>query len=212
MANVYLKDSTLTSIGDAIRSKNGTTIKYKPSEMSAAIKALSVGGGGLDFSKMTHYSFDITNLSNDAPSDKSGYITLDRIGGDASKIALIFWHLGTSKEQTRYDIYKGNSCTQVYVKGVTPMLQNVDTSVLHYGASDSTVLMTLQDNLSHYDYPQLLTASSPLQSSYTYSCIVIGYMNRIVQATWDGNRKQWDGIGNYSWYENRVSLQVWVMP
>lgn len=46
MANVYLKDSTLTSIGDAIRSKNGTTTKYKPSEMPAAITAISGGGGG----------------------------------------------------------------------------------------------------------------------------------------------------------------------
>lgn len=44
MANVYLKDSTLTSIGDAIRSKNGTTTKYKPSEMPAAITAISGGG------------------------------------------------------------------------------------------------------------------------------------------------------------------------
>ena len=43
MANVYLKDSTLTSIGDAIRSKNGTTTKYKPSEMPAAITAISGG-------------------------------------------------------------------------------------------------------------------------------------------------------------------------
>ena len=44
MANVYLKDSTLTSIADAIRSKNGTTTKYKPSEMPAAITAISGGG------------------------------------------------------------------------------------------------------------------------------------------------------------------------
>lgn len=48
MANVYLKDSTLTSIGDAIRSKNGTTTKYKPSEMPAAITAISGGGTPVD--------------------------------------------------------------------------------------------------------------------------------------------------------------------
>ena len=39
MADIGLiNDATLTAIADAIRSKNGTTTKYKPSEMPAAIQ------------------------------------------------------------------------------------------------------------------------------------------------------------------------------
>lgn len=36
-----------TDIADAIRSKNGTAVKYKPSAMPSAITALSGGGGGM---------------------------------------------------------------------------------------------------------------------------------------------------------------------
>lgn len=38
MSKVLATESYLTAIGDAIRSKNGSTAKYKPSEMAAAIK------------------------------------------------------------------------------------------------------------------------------------------------------------------------------
>lgn len=64
MANVYLKDSTLTSIGDAIRSKNGTTTKYKPSEMPAAITAISGGG-----TPVTKKRFKIENPITIAPGN-----------------------------------------------------------------------------------------------------------------------------------------------
>lgn len=72
MANVYLKDSTLTSIGDAIRSKNGTTTKYKPSEMPAAITAIS-GGGGTPVAKKR---FKIENpvTLNPGKADQTGPI------------------------------------------------------------------------------------------------------------------------------------------
>lgn len=38
MSKVLITESYLTDIGDAIRNKNGSTTKYKPSEMAAAIK------------------------------------------------------------------------------------------------------------------------------------------------------------------------------
>lgn len=41
MANVLVDESNLTAIGDAIRTKNNSVLKYKPSEMAAAINALS---------------------------------------------------------------------------------------------------------------------------------------------------------------------------
>ena len=46
MANVVINDSHLTAIGNAIRTKNGSQILYKPREMAAAIEAIEVGGGG----------------------------------------------------------------------------------------------------------------------------------------------------------------------
>lgn len=47
MSKVLVTESYLTDIGDAIRNKNGSTTKYKPSEMAGAIKSLT-GGSGQD--------------------------------------------------------------------------------------------------------------------------------------------------------------------
>ena len=45
MSKVLVNESSLTGIADAIRNKNGSTDTYKPSEMAAAITAISGGGG-----------------------------------------------------------------------------------------------------------------------------------------------------------------------
>lgn len=45
MSKVLVNESSLTGIADAIRGKNGSTTTYKPSEMAAAITAISGGSG-----------------------------------------------------------------------------------------------------------------------------------------------------------------------
>lgn len=47
MAKVLVNDSNLTNIANAIRGKNGETTTYKPSEMAAAISAISGGGSDI---------------------------------------------------------------------------------------------------------------------------------------------------------------------
>ena len=47
MANVIVNDTNLTNIASAIREKNGESTTYKPSEMAAAILAITTGGGGI---------------------------------------------------------------------------------------------------------------------------------------------------------------------
>lgn len=46
MSKVLVNESSLTGIANAIRSKNGSTTTYKPSEMAEAITAISGGGSG----------------------------------------------------------------------------------------------------------------------------------------------------------------------
>lgn len=46
MSKVYLEDSTLTNIANAIRAKAGNSTQLLPSEMPAAITSLPSGGGG----------------------------------------------------------------------------------------------------------------------------------------------------------------------
>lgn len=68
MAKVLVNESSLTGIADAIRGKNGTTDTYKPSEMAAAITAISGGG------EPTIEALSITaNGTYTAPDGVDGY-------------------------------------------------------------------------------------------------------------------------------------------
>ena len=100
MANVIVNDTNLTNIANAIREKNGETTTYKPSEMAAAIQAITVGGS--DFGEMQFAEISATNnYSNYAMPDLSPYIS------DFSQIVAMFW-----------------ACTggaYVYLRGVNPV-------------------------------------------------------------------------------------------
>lgn len=70
MAKVYLEDSTLTAIGNAIRNKAGTSNLLLPSEMASAIANLPSGGGEIKWKMAT-----ITPASNVTKIDLSPWIT-----------------------------------------------------------------------------------------------------------------------------------------
>ena len=70
MAKVYLEDSTLTAIGNAIREKAGNSNLLLPSEMASAITNLPSGGGDLVFRYAT-----ITPTSDATSIDLSPWIT-----------------------------------------------------------------------------------------------------------------------------------------
>lgn len=59
MSKVFIDDTNLTNIANAIRSKNGSTDTYLPSAMAPAIEALSVGD--IDTSDATATESDIVN-------------------------------------------------------------------------------------------------------------------------------------------------------
>ena len=66
MSKVLVNESSLTGIANAIRSKNGTSDTYKPSEMAAAIESIQTGG--------TVEALDITaNGTYTAPDGVDGY-------------------------------------------------------------------------------------------------------------------------------------------
>ena len=63
MANVYLKDSTLTSIGSAIRDKTGESTLYLPSQMPDAIRSIKTETNEFNIYRM---------LSPQGTGDKNG--------------------------------------------------------------------------------------------------------------------------------------------
>ena len=53
MANYVIQDTTLTNIANAIREKSGSEDAYKPTEMAAAISAITTGGGSSEITVRT---------------------------------------------------------------------------------------------------------------------------------------------------------------
>lgn len=46
MGKVFIEETTLTSIGDAIRNKTGDSALLNPLDMPTAIESIETGGGG----------------------------------------------------------------------------------------------------------------------------------------------------------------------
>lgn len=81
MSKVLVTDTYLTNIGNAIRGKNGATTKYKPSEMPAAITALSPAPTG-EIEITENGSVDVTEYAtaNVNVPQPSGSITITENG------------------------------------------------------------------------------------------------------------------------------------
>lgn len=75
MAKVLITESYLTDIANAIRSKNGSTTQYKPSEMASAILAITTSGGG--------------SGSGGSGSGSSGDVTYTDTGVDCSAMTKL---------------------------------------------------------------------------------------------------------------------------
>lgn len=68
MANVLINDTYLKAIGEAIRSKLGTVLKYKPSEMATAInniQTLNGGGYKVNITQSEHQTITVSQSSFD---------------------------------------------------------------------------------------------------------------------------------------------------
>lgn len=70
MANVLVEESSLVAIANAIRTKNGSTTSYKPSEMAGAIDSIETGGVDLLEKVLTN---TLTEYSNDTLTSVKPY-------------------------------------------------------------------------------------------------------------------------------------------
>lgn len=110
MATVYLKDTTLTSIGNAIREKTGETAKLLPSEMANAIANIQTGGGSSGGLILPESGTQMLQLSG---SSNETYISLGR-SININKIKLIAFYTsayqGYSGDYNTGFFYDPNIC------------------------------------------------------------------------------------------------------
>ena len=106
MSKVFIEESTLTSIGDAIREKNGTTDLIAPLDMAQTIIDLPTGGGKLkwaliegDNSSSLKVVYDLSQYITDIKS-KTWFLFVRQLKGTATyqrgDIAVISPLLGST--------------------------------------------------------------------------------------------------------------------
>lgn len=80
MAKIFIEESTLTSIGDAIRGKEGTTELIPTTEMASRITAIEGGGGEpnlLDIEITSNGVYDVTDAEGYEEYDGFGQVTVN---------------------------------------------------------------------------------------------------------------------------------------
>lgn len=108
MANVYLKDMTLKSIGNAIREKTGSTDLLLPGDMPNAIASIVSGGGGSDFGGLPASGLKFWQANT---TSATSYLTIPT-DIDPAKIKMIMLTANPSSSSAAPDYY---SCF-VYIK------------------------------------------------------------------------------------------------
>lgn len=140
MALKTINDTNLSAIAAAIREKNGETTTYKPSEMAAAISAISTGGS----------SGGITQWGKLYYSSSTSTIDLSSIVSDYSKIDFII----TLQNSTN------NNLSYIYFPGLTSDFTEEYIPLLYLRTSNSTYYSVYSDKgyfVSPNDYTKETT-------------------------------------------------------
>lgn len=170
MATVYLKDTTLTSIGNAIREKTNTTTQYLPSEMPNAIASIAVGGGGSSDSGLI-----LPEAGDKVWVDANGlsqeYMTVPTsINPDNIKLITFTTHPGsTSRSPDYYSVY-------TYIPGLCKhwvdssgwhnfsLIANGSSALNRYGYGGTSWDLHGSGNMAQYLYQD--SASYPQKYCY----------------------------------------------
>lgn len=103
MSKVYLEDSTLTAIGNAIRGKTGESGLLLPSEMANKISSITSGGGWtLDDIKFYNYNSSSSASAYSVPSDFNANST------------VLVWVAGITSGSTNQGLYGGLLINGIY--------------------------------------------------------------------------------------------------
>lgn len=162
MSLVTIEDTTLTSIANAIREKNGTTDAYKPSEMPTAISNIETGGGSgggstykpratsISFKsyKGTELDYELENLNTEHLT------TLSNMFEGCTKLINVKLKGGIPNVTTMAYIFK--YCTSLVSVDFSEFRESAVTSIA-YMCSECSALETL--DMGNLKTPNLKTVT-----------------------------------------------------
>ena len=193
MSKVLVNESSLTGIANAIRGKNGSTTTYKPSEMAAAITAISGGGPDIPdsafvISRDCQYRF--ANSGWDWFIEQYG----DRITTeDISNASHMFYY--ASIEDIPFEINVRNDAYIDYIFYGTkiktlPYINGRIQNASYFCGSCSMLNNIPEDWAEHIDWSKFHSYSYTTRNAMFASCFSIKYIPDSLMA------ELWGDIGS----------------
>ena len=199
MANVFVDDTALQAIGNAIRSKNGLTARYKPRAMAAAILDLPTSGGSVTnftvtMPSMAHQSFDVSvdgverTNHNSFTAEKGSIITFTEPIPDTG------YNPGTISVSGGVRLQAANSyCLTSDMTFALSAATEITSNAFDVTALRSGEVLTVPDTLITLDNAGQSDWNSDVQSSAINAAIGVGNDVLIEYAVWmpTGNACSW---------------------
>ena len=209
MAKVLVNESSLTGIANAIRGKNGETTTYKPSEMAAAITAISGGGQEIPDSafvisgncnrRFAHSGWDwfIENYGNRITTNNIDDVSYMFYISNIENIPFEINCVNNSIDMTSMFYY----CTKLKE---LPKINNVKPYIITRFADECNSLKIIpSDYFSTWDFSDMSNASSAYSgdASYMfYRCVRL----RSLPTDWLGNMNK-KAYRSYVYFNNGFS-------
>ncbi len=209
MAKVLVNESNLTNIANAIRGKNGSTTTYKPSEMAAAITAISGGGPDIPDSAFVisgncnrrfangGWDWFIENYGNRITTNNIEYVSYMFYSSNIENIPFEINCVNKSMDMS--NIFYG--CTKLKE---LPKINNVKAYILTRFAGDCNSLKIIpSDYFSTWDFSDISNATSAYagDASYMfYRCFLL----RSLPTDWLGNMNK-KANKSYVYFNNGFS-------
>ena len=191
MAKVLVNESPLTGIANAIRGKNGETTTYKPSEMAAAITAISGGG------EPTIEALSITtNGTYTAPDGVDGYspvtVNVPQDGGPPESAFVISGDCGYRFANGGWDWFLkqyGNRLTTENINNASYMFQMSNIETIPFEINFGINHVDLRDMFSYcknlIEIPKLVNLKPEKLSSLFVSCNKLRTISNDFMTNWN---------------------------
>ncbi len=176
MSKVLVTESYLTDIGDAIRAKNKSTTKYKPSEMAKAITSIPVGDSAIVVNSDAAWKYNVTQKEHENITiDVSPKLVGDNTSGYQTKLIFaptISSSYGYNAGTIRRTVDEENHIANFTVDDVTEVAGLLNDGwagiyVLGSNSSDSVINYYFNDYNNH--------RSSVVSSSNIENLLILGY-------------------------------------
>lgn len=154
MANVLINDTYLKAIGEAIRSKLGTVLKYKPSEMATAINNIQTLKGGGYKVNITQSEHQTITVSQPSFNNRTVGFTIDDYPSINVSLKADPGYIAGSLNRTNFTFSNDVREVDIFATAATAapnITYNGNMNVIRSGAFFNITSASSFDSRNHYN-------------------------------------------------------------